>query len=67
MSRRWWADRKKALLFKTCGFIPCLWFPDCCNRVPHRSGMGVAHENIADKLGKAMDKTIAPRRVATRR
>lgn len=27
-------------------------------------GMGVAYENIADKLGKAMDKPIKPRRVA---
>jgi 2,5-furandicarboxylate decarboxylase 1 len=27
-------------------------------------GMGVAYENIADKLGKAMDKPIKPKRVA---
>ncbi len=27
-------------------------------------GMGVEYENIADKLGKAMDKPIKPKRVA---
>src|SRR4030095_9009346 len=27
-------------------------------------GMGVAYENIADKLGKAMEKPIKPKRVA---
>ena len=26
-------------------------------------GMGVAYENVADKLGKAMDKPIKPRRI----
>ncbi|HXV49475.1 MAG TPA: UbiD family decarboxylase, partial [Candidatus Binatia bacterium] len=58
------AQSEKALLFKNLiGYsIPVVsGLLQSRNRIA--LGMGVAYENIADKLGKAMDKPIKPRRV----
>ena len=59
------AQSEKALLFKN---LPGYSMPVVSGLLQSRSrialGMGVAYENIGDKLGKAMDKPIKPKRVA---
>ena len=59
------AQSEKALLFKN---VTGYSMPVVSGLLQSRNrialGMGVAYENIADKLGKAMDKPIEPERVA---
>jgi 2,5-furandicarboxylate decarboxylase 1 len=59
------AQSDKALLFKN---LPGYSMPVVSGLLQSRKrialGMGIAYENIADKLGKAMDKPIKPKRVA---
>jgi 2,5-furandicarboxylate decarboxylase 1 len=59
------AQSEKALMFK---HLPGYSMPLVSGLLQSRKrialGMNVAYENIADKLGKAMDKPIKPRRVA---
>ncbi|MBM4296899.1 MAG: UbiD family decarboxylase [Deltaproteobacteria bacterium] len=58
------AQSEKALLFKN---LPGYSMPIVSGLLQSRKrialGMGVAYETIGDKLGKAMDKPIQPRRV----
>jgi 2,5-furandicarboxylate decarboxylase 1 len=58
------AQSEKALLFKN---LPGYSMPVVSGLLQSRNrialGMGVAYESIGDKLGKAMDKPIKPRRV----
>jgi 2,5-furandicarboxylate decarboxylase 1 len=59
------AQSEKALLFKNLkGYSMPLVSGLLQSRKRIALGMGVAYENIADKLGKAMDKPIKPKRVA---
>ena len=59
------AQSEKALLFKN---LPGYSMPVVSGLLQSRNrialGMGVAYENIADKLGKAMDRPVKPKRVA---
>jgi 2,5-furandicarboxylate decarboxylase 1 len=59
------AQSEKALLFRNLTGYP---MPLVSGLLQSRNrialGMNVAYENIADKLGKAMDKPIKPKRVA---
>ena len=59
------AQSDKALLFKN---LPGYSMPVVSGLLQSRNrialGMGVTYEKIADKLGAAMDKPIAPKRVA---
>src|SRR5687768_14684728 len=59
------AQAEKALLFKN---VAGYSMPVVSGLLQSRNrialGMGVAYENIADKLGKAMDRPIKPKRVA---
>ena len=59
------AQSEKALLFKNLSGYS---MPVVSGLLQSRNrialGMGVEYENIADKLGKAMDKPIKPKRVA---
>jgi 2,5-furandicarboxylate decarboxylase 1 len=59
------AQSDKALLFNN---LPGYSMPVVSGLLQSRNrialGMGVAYEQIADKLGNAMDKPIAPKRVA---
>src|SRR4026207_2020492 len=59
------AQSEKALLFKN---LPGYSMPVVSGLLQSRSrialGMGVAYENIGDKLGKAMDNPLKPKRVA---
>ena len=59
------AQSEKALLFKK---LPGYSMPVVSGLLQSRKrislGMGVAYENIGDKLGKAMDKPIKPKRIA---
>src|SRR5215470_11047023 len=59
------AQSEKALLFKN---LPGYSMPVVSGLLQSRKrvalGMGVAYESVADKLGKAMEKPIKPRRVA---
>ena len=56
------AQSEKALLFKNLpGYSMSLVSGLLQSRNRIALGMGVAYENIADKLGKAMDKPIEPR------
>jgi 2,5-furandicarboxylate decarboxylase 1 len=59
------AQSEKALLFKN---LPGYSMPVVSGLLQTRNrialGMGVAYENIADRLGKAMEKPIKPKRVA---
>jgi 2,5-furandicarboxylate decarboxylase 1 len=58
------AQSEKALLFKNLiGYSMPVVSGLLQSRNRIALGMGVAYENIADKLGKAMDKPIKPRRV----
>ena len=59
------AQSEKALLFKNLsGYSMPLVSGLLQSRNRIALGMGVEYENIADKLGKAMDKPIKPKRVA---
>jgi 2,5-furandicarboxylate decarboxylase 1 len=59
------AQSEKALLFKNLiGYSMPVVSGLLQSRNRIALGMGVAYENIADKLAKAMDKPIKPRRVA---
>src|SRR5512145_200965 len=59
------AQAEKALLFKNVtGYSMPLVSGLLQSRNRIALGMGVVYENIADKLGKAMDKPIKPKRVA---
>jgi 2,5-furandicarboxylate decarboxylase 1 len=59
------AQSEKALLFKNLpGYSMSLVSGLLQSRNRIALGMGVEYANIADKLGKAMDKPIQPRRVA---
>jgi len=59
------SQSEKALLFKNLpGYSMSLVSGLLQSRKRIALGMGVAYENIADKLGKAMDKPIEPERVA---
>lgn len=59
------AQSEKALLFKN---VTGYSMPVVSGLLQSRNrialGMGVVYENIADKLGKAMDKPIKPKRIA---
>jgi 2,5-furandicarboxylate decarboxylase 1 len=58
------AQSDKALLFKNLpGYSMSVVSGLLQSRNRIALGMGVAYENIGDKLGKAMDKPIKPRRV----
>ena len=58
------AQSEKALLFKN---VTGYSMPVVSGLLQSRNrialGMGVAYDNIADNLGKAMDKPIAPKRI----
>src|SRR5580765_293920 len=59
------AQSEKALLFKNLiGYSMPVVSGLLQSRNRIALGMGVEYENIADKLGKAMDKPIKPKRVA---
>jgi 2,5-furandicarboxylate decarboxylase 1 len=59
------AESEKALLFKNLiGYSMPVVSGLLQSRNRIALGMGVAYENIADKLGKAMERPIKPRRVA---
>src|SRR5919106_2687759 len=59
------AQAEKALLFKNVlGYSMPVVSGLLQSRNRIALGMGVAYENIADKLGKAMEKPIKPKRVA---
>jgi len=59
------AQSEKALLFKNLpGYSMSVVSGLLQSRNRIALGMGVAYDDIADKLGKAMDKPIAPKRVA---
>jgi 2,5-furandicarboxylate decarboxylase 1 len=58
------AQSEKALLFKNLtGYSMPLVSGLLQSRNRIALGMGVAYENVADKLGKAMEKPIKPKRV----
>jgi 2,5-furandicarboxylate decarboxylase 1 len=58
------AQSEKALLFKNLlGYSMPLVSGLLQSRKRVALGMGVAYENVADKLGRAMDKPIKPRRI----
>src|SRR6185295_19459949 len=59
------AQSEKALLFKNLlGYSMPVVSGLLQSRNRIALGMGAAYENIADKLGKAMDKPIKPKHVA---
>jgi len=59
------AQSEKALLFKNLpGYSMSLVSGLLQSRKRIALGMGVNYENIADKLGKAMDKPVEPKKVA---
>jgi 2,5-furandicarboxylate decarboxylase 1 len=59
------AQSEKALLFKNLtGYSMPLVSGMLQSRNRIALGMGVSYENVADKLGKAMEKPIKPKRVA---
>src|SRR6266576_3237995 len=58
------AQSEKALLFKNLiGYSMPVVSGLLQSRNRIALGMGVAYENVADKLGKAMEKPIKPKRV----